>query len=41
MFIASVNTGTGGVIWSEGAFDSVKPVVASDIINATYEVEFA
>jgi len=41
MFIASVATGTSGVIWSEGAFDSVRPVIASDTINATYEIEFA
>ena len=41
MFIASVTSGTVGVIWSEGAFASVKPVIASDVINATYEIEFA
>ena len=41
MFICSVATGTTGTIWAEGAFDAVKPVVSTDVINATYEIEIA
>jgi len=41
LFLASVTSGTSGVIWSEGAFDVVKPVVSSDTLNATYEIELA
>ena len=41
MFVCSVASGTTGYIWSEGAYDAVKPVVASDVINATYEIEIA
>ena len=41
LFLASATSGTTGVIWSEGAFDVVKPVVSSDTLNATYEIEMS
>lgn len=41
MFLCNAATGTTGVIWSEGAYDAVKPVVSTDVINATYEIEIA
>ena len=41
MFIANVATGTAGLIFSEGAFDSTKPVINGDIINATFSVQMA
>ena len=41
MFICSAATGTSGVIWSEGAFAAVQPIVNGDTINATYELEMS
>lgn len=41
IFIVSNNTkgGTTGVLWATGAFDATQDVVATDVIEITYEAE--
>lgn len=36
IFVASVNTGTSGILWSTAAFSSTITVVSTDEINVTY-----
>lgn len=39
-FLASVASGTSGVLWSTGAFEDVIPVIVSDDIKVSYSVQF-
>lgn len=38
ILVAAVSSGTSGVLWATGAFDSTLPVVSTDVINVTYGV---
>jgi len=38
ILVCAVASGTSGVLWATGAFDSTLPVVNTDVINVTYGV---
>lgn len=38
ILIASVDTGTGGVLWATGGFDASVPFVNTDVLRVTYSV---
>lgn len=38
ILVASVDTGTGGILWTTGAFDDAVPVVNLDVLKITYGI---
>lgn len=38
IFIASVDTGTSGILWATGSFDTIVTVVSSDELKVTYGI---
>lgn len=36
IFIASVSSGTSGILWATGSFDASVPVISSDVLRITY-----
>jgi hypothetical protein len=40
VFVSSVNTGTAGILYSDGDFAASRSVVSGDTLNATLTVSF-
>lgn len=38
IFIASVDTGTSGILWATGSFDAAVAVISSDVLKVAYGV---